>query len=351
MRAVIRVSVLAAAAFLFSQSSVFAQNWGRPQVPQAGACFYEDINFGGSYFCATVNTASPQITYRLNNRISSIRLFGPAEVTVYQEYNFTGRSRTFGSDVDDLRRGGWNDRITAYRVRATGRGPNDWSGRWGRPSTPSIGACFYEHINFEGEYFCVRLGDRIEMVPEGTNDRISSIRLFGDAEISVFRDRDFSGISHHFETSTRDLRDSGWNDTISSFRVEATGFGRGRGQGQGQGLGRGNQGQGRGGFPAPDMVTGRVEWRGRVDDRIHLAIRGRSVEQRTISGTALGDGRAVFTSALPSESVRVSVAKIAGRGSVRVIQQPARTNDFTAIIEIYDDNGGSQEYRIEVTWR
>jgi hypothetical protein len=47
----------------------------------------------------------------------------------------------------------------------------------------------------------------------------------------------------------------------------------------------------------------------------------------------------------------VSVEKLAGRGTVRVIQQPARTNDFTAIVEIYDDNGGSQEYRIEVTWR
>src|SRR6185503_11179231 len=114
--------------------------------------------------CATAGMASPQITYRMNNRISSIRLFGSAEVTVYQEYNFTGRSRTIGSDLDDLRRGGWNDRITSYRVRATGRGPNDWSGRWGRPTTPAAGACFYEHINFEGEYFCVRQGDRVAIV-------------------------------------------------------------------------------------------------------------------------------------------------------------------------------------------
>ncbi|HXT68612.1 MAG TPA: peptidase inhibitor family I36 protein [Vicinamibacterales bacterium] len=348
MRAVIRVSALAVAAFLLSHATAFAQQWGRPQVPASGACFYEDINFGGSYFCATAGMASPQITYRMNNRISSIRLFGSAEVTVYQEYNFTGRSRTIGSDLDDLRRGGWNDRITSYRVRATGRGPNDWSGRWGRPTTPAAGACFYEHINFEGEYFCVRQGDRVEMVPEGTNDRISSIRLFGGAELTVFRDRDFAGPSQHMETSARDLRDSGWNDTLSSFRVETAGFGRGRGQGRGQGYGGGNQGRYGGG---PEMASGRMEWRGRVDDRIHLVIKGRSVEQRTISGTALAEGRATFTSGLPNEAVRVSVETLAGRGQVRVVQQPARTNDFTAIIEIFDDRGGAQEYRLEVTWR
>jgi hypothetical protein len=94
-----------------------------------------------------------------------------------------------------------------------------------------------------------------------------------------------------------------------------------------------------------------MEWRGRVDDRVQLIVRGQSVEQRTISGSALPNGRATFTSGLPAEPLRVTATKIAGRGTVRVIQQPARSNDFTAIIEIFDDGGGSQEYRIEVAWR
>jgi hypothetical protein len=313
-----------------------------------GACFYEDIDYGGNYFCAATNSSNPAVTYRMNNRISSIRLFGNTEVTIYIDRDFTGRSRTFASDVSDLRRGGWNDRVSSYRVRSTGRGSGDWSGRWGRAGTPPIGVCFYEHINFEGDYFCARVGERVEMVPEGTNDRISSMRVFGGAELTVFRDSFFRGTTLHFETSARDLRVSGWNDRISSFRVEAAGFGRGN-RGQGQGTGRGNQGRGGGG--SPDMATGRMEWRGRVDDRLHLAIKGRSVDQQTITGTTLATGRATFTSGLPNAAVRVSVQKLSGRGTVRVIQQPARTNDFTAIIEIFDDGGGSQEYRIEVTWR
>ena len=357
MTTVIRTSALAVAALLMSSAIASAQNWGRPQTPQSGACFYEDVNYGGDYFCAPAGSNSAQVNYRLNNKISSIRLFGNAQVTVYVDQDFRGKSRTVGSDLTDLRRGGWNDRITSFRVRAAGPASGEWHGRWGRPSTPSAGACFYEHINFEGQYFCVREGDRVELVPEGTNDRISSIRLFGGAEISVFRDRDFSGASHHFEGDARDLRDSGWNDTISSFRVETSGYGRtnrGRGQGQGQNQGRGQgqgQGQSSGTVLGTTPGTGRLEWRGQVDGRIQLLVRGQSVEQRTITGSTLPNGRATFSSSMPAEALRVTASKLSGRGTVRIIQQPARANDFTAIIEIFDDDAGSQEYRIEVIWR
>jgi hypothetical protein len=184
------------------------------------------------------------------------------------------------------------------------------------------------------------------MVPEGTNDRISSMQLFGDAEITVFRDRDYAGVSRHFNASARDLRQTGWNDTISSFRVEARGFGRpGRGQGPPSGRGRS------GGPVTSESATGRVEWRGVVDDRVQLVIRGRSIEHRTVSGRAMPDGRYSFTSPLPADNVRVEVVMQAGRGTTRVIQQPARTNNFTAIVEIYDPQSGERECRIEVIWR
>jgi hypothetical protein len=352
MKAITRVSVLAIAGLLMSHVTVSAQNWGRPQTPQSGACFYEDINYGGDYFCVSAGATSPQVPYGNNNRISSIRVFGNVEVTVYADSDYRGRSRTFGSDTNDLRRGGWNDRISSYRVGRTasaGRGDSNWRYRWGRAALPSSGACFYEHVNFEGQYFCVPPGDRVEMVPAGTNDAISSMRLLGNVEVTVFRDRDFRGASQRFDGDVRDLQVGGWNDTISSFVVEPRnaggGFGRGRGRGQGQARGGGL------GSIAPDAATGRVEWRGRVDDRVQLIIRGRSLEQRLVSGREYPSGSASFTSGLPPEPVRVTVTKLAGRGNVRVIQQPARGNDFTAIVEISDDGGGSQEYRIEVTWR
>jgi hypothetical protein len=102
--------------------------------------------------------------------------------------------------------------------------------RFGRGATPGAGACFYEDPDFQGEYFCVRAGDVIQEVPREMNDRISSIRTFGRVEIRVFQDSRFEGRSARFE-DVRNLRAQGWNDRISSIRVESLGgrFGRGGG--------------------------------------------------------------------------------------------------------------------------
>jgi hypothetical protein len=227
------VSILA----LTGASSASAQTWGRPRTPQSGACFYEHIDFGGRYFCYRAGTANDSVPRGMNNEISSIRIFGDAQVVVYKDGDFRGTSRHFESSVRDLRHEGLNDRVSSFRVdeRRFGRGgrggrggnDDDSNGRgdgpiWGRPQVPSVGACFYEDSNFRGDYFCARRGSSAE-VPRGTNDRISSIRVFGDAEVMVFRDINYQGSSRVFDRDVRDLRRSGWNDRISSFTIEGRG--------------------------------------------------------------------------------------------------------------------------------
>jgi hypothetical protein len=106
-----------------------------------------------------------------------------------------------------------------------------------------------------------------------------------------------------------------------------------------------------GSSPTAKPIIGRVSWRGVVDDRVQLFIRGSTVESRTVSGATSAEGVSSFTSSLPAAVVSVDVTKVAGRGIVTVLQQPARTNDFTAVIEIYDDRPGAQEYRLDIVWR
>jgi hypothetical protein len=96
--------------------------------------------------------------------------------------------------------------------------------RWGRPAVPRDGACFYRDAGFRGDYFCVRAGEDLPYIPGGLNDEISSIRTFGRAEVTVYRDRRFSGRSERFERDVFNLRNEGWNDKLSSLRVD-----RGRG--------------------------------------------------------------------------------------------------------------------------
>src|SRR5262245_38578791 len=44
-------SMLTGLSMLVLAPSASAQYWGRGSQPNSGACFYEDINYGGRYFC------------------------------------------------------------------------------------------------------------------------------------------------------------------------------------------------------------------------------------------------------------------------------------------------------------
>ena len=93
--------------------------------------------------------------------------------------------------------------------------------RWGRERFPQSGACFYRDAYFEGDYFCIRAGDEVPRLPDDLNDEISSILVFGRAEVTVFIDVRFRGGSARFDYSVDDLADYGWNDRISSMQVRA----------------------------------------------------------------------------------------------------------------------------------
>lgn len=118
---------------------------------------------------------------------------------------------------------------------------------WGRGPVPSSGACFYQDADFEGRYFCVPVGRTLDRVPRGTNDEISSIRIFGNAEVTVFRADDMRGDSRRFSSSIRNLKYVGFNDRISSVAVDRRGGGGNWGGAYGGGSYGGGYGGGYGG--------------------------------------------------------------------------------------------------------
>ena len=98
-----------------------AQRFGRGPTPGAGACFYQDPDFQGEYFCVRAGDVVESLPRDMNDRISSIRTFGRVEVTVFQDSRFEGRAARF-DDVANLKRQGWNDRISSLRVEGLGGG-------------------------------------------------------------------------------------------------------------------------------------------------------------------------------------------------------------------------------------
>jgi hypothetical protein len=129
--------LIASGGLLAASSTVVAQRWGREAEPRNGACFYEDADYGGNYFCVRSGQSLDSLPNDMNDRISSIRVFGDADVTVFRDYSYQGSATRFDYDVPNLRQGNWNDRISSVQVRRTYSGYRDdgyygGSGRTGR---------------------------------------------------------------------------------------------------------------------------------------------------------------------------------------------------------------------------
>jgi len=99
-----------------------------------------------------------------------------------------------------------------------------------------------------------------------------------------------------------------------------------------------------------DDRRGSLVWRGRVDDKVDLYIRDRSVRAMVVSGRRVENQRYDFDGRLPRRTEYVRLEKIRGRGAAYVRQQPRSSNNYTAIVRIYDPLGGAAPYRLRMKW-
>lgn len=113
-------------------------------------------------------------------------------------------------------------------------------------------------------------------------------------------------------------------------------------------------GSGGGGYPSDggNNAIGSVTWRGTVDDVIQIDILNQALGVRTMSGSPFGNGMHTFTSPLPRrQGIKVYVIKKKGRGSAKVVSQPNASNNYGAVIEVRDTDGGAREYELEIYWK
>jgi hypothetical protein len=112
----------------------------------------------------------------------------------------------------------------------------------------------------------------------------------------------------------------------------------------------GGGGGGGGDYPDTGNRSGRMTWRGRVDDDVRIRIRGGSADVETIGGSPYYDAQPNFSNSLPNRRVTVRLTEKRGRGEIVIEQQPTRENDFTAVIRIRDSRGGASEYAFTLEW-
>ena len=101
---------------------------------------------------------------------------------------------------------------------------------------------------------------------------------------------------------------------------------------------------------SPVYSSGRVSWRGRVDERVNIMISGQDVWDETLAGIPTSNITFDIQGYLASSSGTLRANKRNGRGSVQVIQQPSFANGFVGIVQVHDPSGGADQYDVEITW-
>jgi hypothetical protein len=92
-------------------------------------------------------------------------------------------------------------------------------------------------------------------------------------------------------------------------------------------------------------------WRGEVDGVDEIQIRGESVRINHLRAQPIQNHDFRFTEPLPRRDVQLRLERIAGRGDVRIVEEPNAWNQYTATVRI-DDGGepGSDYYEFAVSW-
>ncbi len=103
--------------------------------------------------------------------------------------------------------------------------------------------------------------------------------------------------------------------------------------------------------PAYDSGRGeRLTWSGRIDGEVIVSCRGDSCEPELVRGQPVVRDRFQFSRPLPAQEVAVSLEETGGRGEIRLVEQPAERNGYTAKVLIRDSQGGAGDYSFTLAW-
>jgi len=211
--------VLAVSAFSLDAS---AQRRGRGNSGYggyAGITVFEDPNFRGDSRTFR-NEVADLRQAGLNDRISSLEIDGNQAWEVCRDVNFSGPCRVFSGTIDDLRAEGWNDRISSMRAAGfagNNNGGGWWGnngGGWGNGNNRQSRLVFYDRTNFRG--------DARDIFNNSTNlgslgDRARSVQVYGGTwELCDGSSRNARCVT--VSQSVSDLRSLGLRNGVTSAR-------------------------------------------------------------------------------------------------------------------------------------
>jgi hypothetical protein len=97
--------------------------------------------------------------------------------------------------------------------------------------------------------------------------------------------------------------------------------------------------------------TGKLAWSGRVDEEAIVSCQSKTCSSSAERGGPLAEEHFKFSRPLPHSDVEVTLEDAAGRGDIRLVEQPSESNNYTARVSIHDPQGGSGEYSFTLIWK
>jgi len=181
----------------------------REASPDPPATIYDKAEYRGVFKELPVGSYAKGNLFPLDdNAISSIKIDANYSAYLYQDDNFSGKFIRLDRNIDRLDTYDFNDRISSIRILKS-------------KMTPVV--TFYEHATYKGEFKEIynpeNLITKMMLFPVD-NDAISSIKITEGYEVTLYADENFGGAFIKIDKSVSDLNSLGFNDRISSIKIE-----------------------------------------------------------------------------------------------------------------------------------
>jgi hypothetical protein len=99
------------------------------------------------------------------------------------------------------------------------------------------------------------------------------------------------------------------------------------------------------------LGKGQCDIRLQVDDQVEVAVHGDLVSVRRLTGQEARDDGSECNLPFPDRDLRdFRFEVIDSRNEIRLIDEPSRRNDYTALVAIRDSSGGFGRYHFRLSW-
>ena len=96
---------------------------------------------------------------------------------------------------------------------------------------------------------------------------------------------------------------------------------------------------------------GQCDIRLQVDNQVEVTVRGDMVFIRTLAGQEARDDGSECNAPLPNRDIQGFRFEVKdSRNEIRLLSEPTRRNDFSAVVGIRDSSGGFGRYHFRLTW-